>query len=1090
VAGLQCYCVATGVAWHISMVDASYVLSVIDWPEASDSPDLSLASFFERRAATDPNSCAVRSETSQLSYFELNCAANAVADAILSRGTNIGDRIAILMRHDVPLVVATLATLKVGGVAVVLNPGEPEARHKQLIADADAKLVLSDEADELLASDLAEGGTVVFNAEAAMRNGSPRNPGIVVRPDHLAFLIYTSGSTGEPKGVMRTHHQALHNATRMSRSIGTRADDRLVQVFAMSTEVGMTLTWAALLNGASLYPYSLAEQGLPGFPAWIQAHAVTVLSLTTTVFRQIVKSFDKDTRLESVRVLRFGSEEATSEDFAHFRRHFPGQAILLHSFGSSEAGIIMHRRIAHSEILPEGPIAVGTPAYGIEIALVNEQGAEVEQGQIGEIILRSTSLSDGYWRNPQATAERFCDWPAGSRRRALRTGDLAKIDANGLLQFAGRKDSQIKLGGIRIELSGVEQAFTRVQGVERAAVILESSDGRDTLIAFVVLRPGQVYTARALRRELGRVLPRAIVPSHFVFVSELPIAPSGKVDRPKLRQLQPPRSLGRTAPQTDTEILLAKFWAETLELPGISRDDDYFELGGDSLQATAIAAHVFEALSVEIHMGTFTNHPTLAEFAVAVDEMRRSGPAHVLPPLIRDARDNGLPLSNYQQNAWRGSQTASGLAAAMSTSVRQIAGHLDRERLQGCLRILFERHEMLRTSFPVTDGQSVQFIHPIETVDLPFTDLVGIADPDAEAARIVDRYTLLAVDLANGPLIRFHLIRLREDRHWLMWRCHHILTDPWSWDIFMRELDVLYRTKGSSQDEHPLAKLPLRYGDFAAWQRRVIERGTQPFESMIDWWQAALSGAPTKSNLPKRPRPVADVDPKDGRVSWRIDLTTLQQLDELALREHATFFIVRLAAAIPVLAAALHQKDVVLGTYLTYRDKLALQNIFGPFIYLLPIRFRNEPNRTFRQWVSDVNRTMVGFERHGAIPFETIYEELGRRGVRLPAMQMIFNVAQQSSRHRLGDLELTPSSGRSPGMQTGFHMQFNQVTRNTCTVYFDARIFDPAKIRPIVECYRAFLERAARQPDLTVNELLAMCGAPRKRALWRWGWRR
>ena len=193
-------------------------------------------------------------------------------------------------------------------------------------------------------------------------------------------------------------------------------------------------------------------------------------------------------------------------------------------------------------------------------------------------------------------------------------------------------------------------------------------------------------------------------------------------------------------------------------------------------------------------------------------------------------------------------------------------------------------------------------------------------------------------------------------------------------------------------------------------------------------------------------------------MSWRLDPATAQQLDELALREHATFFIVRLAATIPVLAAATRQNDVVLGTYLTYRDKLALQNFFGPFIYLLPIRFRSEPDRTFRQWVTAVNRTMADFERHSAIPLETIYEELGRRGARLPAMQMVFNVFQQPSHHRLGDLELTSGGGRSPGMQTGFHMQLNHGPANTCAVYFDARVFDPAKVRPIVE----FLARVPR----------------------------
>jgi amino acid adenylation domain-containing protein len=1055
------------------------VLSILDWPEAGGF-DLTLHGFLEHRARTDPARIAVASDTTRVSCAELNVGANQLAHALLSRGGEIGDRVCILMDHDAPLLMTALAVLKAGRVVVVLDPAEPAARLRQIAAGAGARTIVTDAANASAARELDDGMRMIVRADEIGRGQPVLNPDLAVPPDGLAFLVYTSGSTGEPKGVMRSHRQMLHGATRTARSYALEAGDRVGLVFAMSSEAGIPLAWAGLLSGASVHPFAMRRTSLPDFAVWIERHAVTVLSVTPTVLRNL----DRRANFRTVRIMRLSSERSTAEDVELFRKYFRDDAVLIHSFGSSEAGTIFHRRIDREENVPEGPLAIGHPAHGIDIFIVDETGADVPAGQVGELVVRSTSLTGGYWGGGASADERFCEWPPGSGRRAMRTGDLIRINEAGMVEFAGRKDSVVKLGGNRIELSEVELALSRIPGVRQVAVLLGSQEARTDMIAFVACHHGAPCTRRSLRRELSKLLPAGMVPSIFVLLDDLPVGPTGKVDRSWLRQLPLPERAEFEPPRTGTEARLAEFWAMALEIPDIARDDDFFALGGDSLQATVIAAHVFESLGVEVDMGVFMQHPTLAEFAAAVGEMRWAEPAYALPPLVRDPRDNNLPVSNNQKNAWRGAQTASGLAAAMATTVRRIAGPLDRELLRECLSLLFKRHEMLRTSFPAVDGKPVQFIHPAEIFELPVTDCSRHSDPEAEAERIVDRETEQATDLATPPLMRFSLIRLGQEQHWLVCRFHHILADPWSWNVLLRELDLLYRAGQGGEAANPLPEIRLRYGDFAAWQHRLLERGTQPFQSLIGWWQTALAGAPTKSSLPRRSRAMPDADPRDGRILWRHDPAVAQQLDRLAQQERATFFIVRLAALVPVFAAATGSGDVVLGTYLTYRDRLALQTIFGPFNYLLPIRFRSEPALPFRQWIAAVNRAMIEFERHGAIPSETIYEEIGRRGAPLPVMQLIINVVPNAPHHRLGDLELTTGRGRPPGMQSGFHLQFFQGPDSRCFVQFDARIFDPARIGAMIDSYRAFLETAVREPDRTVGELLAKCGLPERRSVW------
>src|SRR5262245_29065862 len=376
-----------------SMNDAAGV--ELDVLASSLDLDQSLLDCFAQRSLSRASHIALGSDAWQPTYQELNRLANRLAHALLARVGTVGDRVAVLMRHDAPLIAAVLAILKAGRTVVVLNSTDPPARHQQVLEDEEQTLLLVDRVNLLFAWQSAPQSCALVCLEDHASEGSVADPDVPISPDDIAFIIYTSGSTGRPKGVMQTHRNILHNVLRLSRGLGLCADDRILLHASLSGGLGLSTTWCALLNGARLCPFPIMEKGCVGLADWMARHGITVFPSSASVFRHFLQTLDATHHFPAVRVIRLGSEPATAADFAGFHRHFPDQCSLFHTLSSSETGNISIFRLTRADCVTEGRLPVGRPSEGIEIALVNEQGREVVPGEIGEILVQSRYLSPG-----------------------------------------------------------------------------------------------------------------------------------------------------------------------------------------------------------------------------------------------------------------------------------------------------------------------------------------------------------------------------------------------------------------------------------------------------------------------------------------------------------------------------------------------------------------------------------------------------------------------------------------------------------------------------------------------------------------------
>ena len=576
-------------------------------------------------------------------YSEFNSAANRLAHALISGAGAAGDRVALLMRHDAPLIVAMLAVLKASRIVVVLNPGDPPARLRQILEDADPAAIVTDAANRKLAGQIAGRSHRVIGYEDPFA-GPAHNPGLKIAPHDLAFLLYTSGTTGRPKGVMQTHRNMLHNVLRQTRGMELRAEDRIVLLASPGGGQGMATAWCALLNGAALCPFPAAEQGVTSLAKWLKDNQITVYVSSVSVFRHFIRTLGTGEQFSSIRLVRFASEPATDRDFAAWQNHFPDGCVLLNTLSSTETGNLTRRHFNRDDRVDEGRLPAGRAVDGMRILLLDEQGREAGEGVVGEIVVRSRYLSPGYWRNESLTAERFsADGPDGGRN--YRGGDLGRRTADGGLVFMDRKDAQVKIRGYRIELSEIEDALERRPEVAEAVVCARTGPDNDLqLVAYVVLQAGQNCAAETLRHALRASLPGYMIPADFVFLDQLPLTPGGKVDRQALPAPDEPKARLRRSerPYDIIESSVARIWESVLGVSPIGRHDDFFDLGGNSIQSAQVLAVIEEAYGASLPPSILTEHGTIEKLAALIA-------GHVVIPspgplVVLRAANAGRPL--------------------------------------------------------------------------------------------------------------------------------------------------------------------------------------------------------------------------------------------------------------------------------------------------------------------------------------------------------------------------------------------------------------------------------------------------------------
>ncbi len=591
--------------------------------------DQSVCTRFEEQAAKYPDGTAVRTRNVTVTYSALNQQVNRIARAILNQIGAEQKQVAHLVTDEAQSIAAILASLKAGKTYVTIDPRHPQDRKLQVLNDAEAELVLTDQGNLETATELLGAGRLL-NIEAVPSDVSAENLELAISPDAPACIFFTSGSTGRPKGVLHSHRNLLAWALSFGFSNRISPDDRICMISASTSAQWMANVFSALLNGASVCPFRVRQDGPGPLAAWLMGEEITIYHSSPSVFRSFVQALSGREQFPCLRVIRLGGERVLATDFELYKKHFSTKCIFVNSLGATETGMFREFFADHGTTISGSVVPSGYAAGGTEVLILDDEGQVAKAGSVGEIAVRSDSLALSYWRQPHLTRAAFPRDPGNDGVRMYRTGDLGRLSPDGCLHCLGRKDSQVKIRGNRVELADVEMALRKIEGVQDTAVTTRQNDQGDGFLAAYVVTTNPRPSTAFLRTSLRKLLPDYMVPSVFVMMDSVPMTSHGKVDTRALPEPKVERVY--VAPRNATETLLCELWEQILGVSRVGIRDDFLELGGNSLSAARLMNHIDLHFGRNIPFSVLLSVTTVEELAQLIPEQQDGD---VTSPLVR-----------------------------------------------------------------------------------------------------------------------------------------------------------------------------------------------------------------------------------------------------------------------------------------------------------------------------------------------------------------------------------------------------------------------------------------------------------------------
>ncbi|HEX2189524.1 MAG TPA: amino acid adenylation domain-containing protein, partial [Longimicrobiaceae bacterium] len=1058
----------------IPRAGAIYVPALAD--PALRPPDACLHELFAAQAARTPDAEAVVCAGESLTYAELDARANRLAHHLQRQGVRPEAGVGVCLEWGPELVVALLGALKAGGVYVPLDPALPAERLAYLAEDSRARTIVTREA---LAGRVSHGAAVPVDADAERIAAEPEDaPRSGSRPAHLAYVIYTSGTTGRPKGVAVEHRAAAEHLRAMALGLGIVPGDRVLQFASCAFDVSLEQVFFPLLSGATLVlrgpePWSAGELRVR-----VRSLGVTVANLPPAYWREVRAAAGAEAALPGVRLLLVGG------DVLHAGDARTGGTRLLNCYGPTEA-VVTATAFEVAADFAGAAVPIGRPLPGHAAYVLDARGAPAGCGETGELYLGGL-LARGYLGRPGLTAERFVPDPfGGAGGRLYRTGDRARWNADGELEFLGRSDFQVKIRGFRIEPGEIEARLLEHAGVREAVVTAREDAGGD--VSLVAHYAGGA-TAEALRAHLAASLPAYMLPAAYVRLGELPRTPSGKVDRAALPVPAADASAPRVyeAPAGRVEEALAEIWSAVLGAERVGRRDHFMELGGHSLRAVQVISRVRAALGVEVPLAALFGRPVLADFAREVETAARSEAAAIAPV----DRTAAIAPSFAQQRLWFLEQLGGvGAAYHIPMSLR-LQGELDRGALAHALDHIITRHEALRTTFRAVEGEPVQHIAPVEESGFRLVehDLRASAEAEDELRRLVSDEASAPFDLARGPLVRGRLIRMAADDHVLLLTMHHIVSDGWSMGVLHRELGALYAAFARGEAD-PLPPLPVQYADYAAWQRRWLEG--EVLQRQADYWRETLAGAPELLELPTdHPRP-ARQDFAGASLKVELDEALTAALKTLSQRHGATLYMTLLAGWAAVLSRLSGQDEVVVGTPTANRGRADVEELIGFFVNTLALRVDLSGAPTVAEALGRVKARALEAQQNQDIPFEQVVElvQPARSLAHSPLFQVMF-AWQNAPASRLELPGLRLSAGDAAPRATAkldlLLSLWEDEGRIAGEVEYATSLFEQATVERWLGYLRRMLEAMAADDGLGIDRLPMLAETERALVLREW----
>uniref|UniRef100_UPI000A6F2398 non-ribosomal peptide synthetase n=1 Tax=Rhodococcus marinonascens TaxID=38311 RepID=UPI000A6F2398 len=1044
-------------------------------------PSTTLAALFDVQVACTPDAPAVTFDGTVLTYAEFDARANRLARYLISTGVAPESLVGVQIRRSTDLLVAIYAVIKAGGGYVPIDPNQPAERIAHVLEMSSPACVLTggpqgfDVPGEIPVLDL---DTLDVSALSAgpVRDGDRLAP---LRPENTAYVIFTSGSTGRPKGVGVTHAAIVNRLAWMQGQYQLGCDDVVLQKTPVTFDVSVWELFWPMQVGARVVVAPPEGHRDPQYLAGaITEHSVTAVHFVPSMLA-VFTAERAAAGCTSLRWVFASGEVLPAQTASSMRALVPG--VGMHNlYGPTEAAVdVTFHEFTDADTVR---VPIGAPVWNTRLLVLDARLRPVPVGVAAELYLAGVQLAREYVSRPDLTAERFVANPFGATGdRMYRTGDLVSWNAAGELEYLGRTDFQVKLRGQRIEPGDIEAALLRNENIAQAVVVVRSDGptGDDYIAAYVVPADGAVVDGRVVLGDAAPVLPGYLVPSVVVVLAELPVNASGKLDR---KALPAPdfgsAAVGFIAPRSPIEEIVAAVVADLLGIARVGVEDNFFTLGGNSLIATRLVARINAAVGDRIDLRGVFDAPTVAGLAALAESEEG---LESRPPLKPREGTAEVPVSLPQQRMWFINQFDTSSSAYNVAFALRLEGRLDVNALRAAVADVIDRHEAVRTVFPLTADGPRQVILPATSV-APDLAPIGVSG-DAELREQCLRVLSAGFDVTEQVPLRAHLFSLDEDVHVLAVVVHHIAADGFSMAPLARDVMDAYvsRVHGSAPDWAPLE---VQYADYTLWQREWL--GSESDESslisrQLAYWTATLSDLPEVLEFPAdRPRPAVR-SLHGGRVEFVIGPEVHAGVLSIARQHNTTVFMILHAALAILLARLSGSDDIPIGTPVAGRGERALDDVVGMFVNTLVLRTHVDGGATFAELLDGVREADLGAFTHAEVPFERVVEVLSPS--RSTAYSPLFQVMLEFQDIERPTLELPDLQIRSVDLAidtTNFDLQFS-LARNvdiegnptgiTAGLGYATDLFDESTATGFAKRFSTILAAVTADPGARVGDI-------------------
>lgn len=930
----------------------------------------SLYSEIDEFAKKSPEKIAIKCGSQQLTYRELYLESNRIA-SILFKNIFDNSNVALIMDRGIEMVTSLIGVIKIGGVFVPIDPSYPSSRIEYMLDSADCGAIITTE-------DYVEKLSPIFNQVKNniriividREKNNIENIGFNYKYNEKCYIYFSSGSTGKPKGILGKHASLKQFIQWEIEEFGVDSNFRVSQIISPSFDACLRDIFVPLVAGGTLcIPENIDIILNPlKLVKWIDKENITLTHMVKTLFVNMMSEVNDDNLLKSLKYIFLSGESLQGTDIKKLYELFKGRINVVNLYGATETTLVKTFYRVGADDVNKTNIPIGKAMNGARLHIFNNKLEECKQGESGEIYIESDYMTFGYYNDDVKTREKFITshFSKDETSTMYKTGDMGRRLEDGNYECLGRIDRQIKINGVRIEPGEIENTFKDYLKVSQVIVTsLKKNSGKEKLCAYY--SGNQELNDEEIKQTLSKYLPVHMIPTIYIYIPQMPLLPNGKINIKELPIIENKLTSKQNNYYFDeAEKKVSEVICDVLGLESIDVNENFFNLGGNSIDAAQVALKLYKKYNSEILVSDILKRRTIKSIA---EYMKKEEETKYIP-IPETANLGSYPLAPAQKSIFLLSRMQKiGISYNLPEMI-EIIGKINIQDINAAYKELIKEEDAFRTSFKMVNGEPVQIINDkvesnVQLIDYSYKYKDG--NLNSQDIKGIVKEFVKEFNLENAPLIRMYLIKIAEEKHLLLIDMHHIVADGVSQELFKYKLFSLIN-KGSVE------RAEVRYRDYSIWINDRLK--SDKVLKLKDYWMSLYENDIPILEIPADFNRPAVRSFHGGNVIKFIDRSLSKKIRGFSAKESKTVYTFMLTVFVVLLNKYTSQEDIVIGTAASGRNHPNLQEMIGMVVNTIPLRIKTTGCEKFINLLEKVSDILLSAMENQEYPFEKIVEDL------------------------------------------------------------------------------------------------------------------